>query len=172
MTQRVPTELKRMRGNPGHRSLPAVVIALPPIHPTTGPELTSELLRTYATAWIAESDRFLLGLVADAWDERARLMADISTNGYGDGRYTRTEVLRLRQVEENLTKWLSQLGLTPTDRSRLGIAEVKAVSKLEAIADRRAKRLGRPSGSRTSPPARLDTAKGTSSGTISRRSAG
>ncbi len=32
---------------------------------------------------------------------------------------------------------LSKLGLSPSDRSRLGVAEVKARSKLEELMDRR-----------------------------------
>jgi phage terminase small subunit len=39
-----------------------------------------------------------------------------------------------------LTGWLSLLGLTPSDRSRLGVAEVKAKSRLEALRERRESR--------------------------------
>jgi hypothetical protein len=35
---------------------------------------------------------------------------------------------------------LGLLGFTPTDRSRLGVAEVKAKSKLEELMERRANR--------------------------------
>ena len=105
---------------------------------TPGDDLIRALLASPASAWIAEPDRLaLLALVRDAWNERAALMDDVAQHGYGDGRYTRPAVLRLDRVERNLTTWLSQLGLTPADRSRLGVAEVKVRSKLEELRARR-----------------------------------
>jgi len=45
----------------------------------------------------------------------------------------------LSTTETQLTKWMSLLGLTPSDRGRLGVAEVKAQSALERIRASRAK---------------------------------
>ena len=39
----------------------------------------------------------------------------------------------LNTVEGDIVKLLSLLGLTPVDRSKLGVAEVKAKGKLEAL---------------------------------------
>jgi hypothetical protein len=39
----------------------------------------------------------------------------------------------LRELDRQIVSNLSLLGFTPSDRSRLGVAEVKAVSKLEAL---------------------------------------
>ncbi len=36
-----------------------------------------------------------------------------------------------------MTKWYSLLGLTPTDRAKLGLVEVKRVSKLDALRNAR-----------------------------------
>lgn len=146
----IPTEQKRLRGNPGHQKLPkGNVVALAPLAATVmapdhsdGDALIRALLDSPASAWIAEPDRLaLLVLVRDAWNERARLRAVVADlEGWEAGRYTPAAILRLAQVEKDLTTWLSQLGLTPTDRSRLGVAEVKARTKLEALRDRRAAR--------------------------------
>lgn len=141
-----PIELKRRVGNPGHRPLPKGITAIQPAvvvmePPARGDDLVAALMSGPAAAWIAQPDRvLLLELVREAWDERARLREDIARNGYGDGRYARQEVARLAHLERTLTTWLSLLGLSPTDRSRLGVAEVKARSKLEALRDRRASR--------------------------------
>ena len=47
----------------------------------------------------------------------------------------------LRELDRQIVSNLSLLGFTPSDRSRLGVAEVKAKSKLEELMDRRASRF-------------------------------
>jgi len=46
----------------------------------------------------------------------------------------------LRELDRQIVSNLSLLGFTPSDRSRLGVAEVKAKSKLEELMERRASR--------------------------------
>jgi hypothetical protein len=46
----------------------------------------------------------------------------------------------LRELEKSIYSNLSLLGFTPTDRSRLGVAEVKKMSKLEELMTRKAHR--------------------------------
>lgn len=139
-----PLEQKRKLGNPGARRLPrpSDTVALEPaavpdvVLPTPGDRLVRELMAGPAGEWISGPD--FLGVVAllrDGWNERHDLMAAIASLGddwYG-GRYTPAAVARLGVVERNLTLWLSQLGLTPADRSRLGVAEVRAKSRLEEL---------------------------------------
>ena len=48
--------------------------------------------------------------------------------------------MSLLETEKLIQSSLSLLGFTPSDRSRLGLAEVKAKSKLEELMDRRAAR--------------------------------
>ena len=48
--------------------------------------------------------------------------------------------MSLLETEKLLQTGLGLLGFTPTDRSRLGVAEVKAKSKLEELMERRANR--------------------------------
>jgi hypothetical protein len=46
----------------------------------------------------------------------------------------------LRELEKSIYSNLSLLGFTPTDRSRLGVAEVKKMSKLEELLTKKANR--------------------------------
>jgi hypothetical protein len=46
----------------------------------------------------------------------------------------------LRELDRQIVSNLSLLGFTPSDRARLGVAEVKAKSKLEELMERRANR--------------------------------
>lgn len=141
-----PAEAKRRIGNPGGRPLPGNVVALAPaadsvtvLGDTPGDELVASLLASPASAWIADPDRLVvLELLRDGWNERARLRAAVDAlPDWAAGRYVPAAVLRLERVERELTTWLSLLGLTPTDRSRLGVAEVKARSKLDELRARR-----------------------------------
>ena len=147
-----PTERKRALGNPGRRPLRSPVVAIVPAvvlprpTPMDGDGLVARILDGPARAWIGESDLLLVELIREAWDERLRLQAHIEEHGYGNGRST-PEVVRLDRVERNLSLWFSQCGLSPSDRSRLGVAEVRAQSKLEELRARREAR-GRPDGSR------------------------
>jgi hypothetical protein len=44
--------------------------------------------------------------------------------------------MRLAEIEKQITQNLSLLGFTPTDRSRLGLAEIKAKSKLQELMEK------------------------------------
>lgn len=149
-----PTEMKRLLGNPGKRSLPRAMTVLAPatvMHqdpPQTGYDLVAALLASPAAAWIGETDQLvMLQLLREGWDRRARLLADLESNGSsyavpgdrGTRWYARPEVNELRDLEAQITKWLSALGLDPSSRGKLGVAEVKAQSALERIRANRAK---------------------------------
>ena len=70
--------------------------------------------------WLAESDNPTLVLLAEAIElhEAAK-----------QGGSIRDRIA----AQEHVGKILSQLGFDPTARSRLGLAEVRRVSKLEAL---------------------------------------
>jgi hypothetical protein len=57
-------------------------------------------------------------------------------NGNGDWHDRKA----LRELEKNIVNNLSLLGFTPADRSRMGVAEVKARSKLEELRAKRDER--------------------------------
>lgn len=150
-----PTERKRALGNPGKRRLPAAVVALAPVtrvgvvidRPASGRELVDRLLDSAASTWIGEPDQIAsLPLVVRMYDEMLALESDITANGYsytsyskvsGEQRKTRPEVDRLEHLEKELRTWLSLYGLTPSDRTRLGVAEVKRESTLDKLRARR-----------------------------------
>jgi hypothetical protein len=46
---------------------------------------------------------------------------------------------QLRELNKEISDWLSVLGFDPSARARLGLAEVKAMSKLEDLRARRDK---------------------------------
>lgn len=73
--------------------------------------------------WMSETD--LLGLVVLRKSLAALDVAE------ADGAY---EVAR--KIRADVVKHLSALGLDPTARSRLGVAEIKAASKLDAMETR------------------------------------
>lgn len=152
-TPRVPNERKRALGNPGKRALPAPMVALAPmvVIPRGAPsdDIVADILGSGAAAWISEPDRLgILETLRGLWDERSDLRAAASDlpPDWITGRYVPAVLTRLDKVEARIIECLSLLGLTPTDRSRLGVAEVKARSKLEEMRDRKVRLAGRPAG--------------------------
>jgi hypothetical protein len=62
-------------------------------------------------------------LVDERWNLRVRVM---QSNDWRERR-------ALRELDDRIIRNLSLMGFTPADRSRLGVAEVKAISKMEAL---------------------------------------
>jgi len=133
-----PIEQKRLTGNPGKRPLPEKgnLVLLPAV--SNIPEPTRPLCEfgrelwdrvwTMGHTWISYStDLDLLLITCEQIDERVKLRTKVWNDGRPDERKA------LRQLERQIVENLSLLGFTPTDRSRLGIAEVKKMSKLEEL---------------------------------------
>jgi len=140
-----PIEQKRLLGNPGKRALPdeSSVIMLPQVN--TVPEPTRPLLRYgqelwdriwgMGATWVSDkTDLELLMMTCEMIDERWNLRVKVMQND--DARMRRG----LRELDRQIVSNLSLLGFTPSDRARLGVAEVKAKSKLEELMERRANR--------------------------------
>ena len=140
-----PTELKRLLGNPGRRPLPDLenVIALPmavetpqPPRPLKddGTKLWNRIWDSGRT-WISPtSDIELVTILCESMDERTQLRAKVLNGGDWRDRGA------LRALETQLVAILSVLGLNPTDRSRLGVAEVKARGALEDLLSKHQKK--------------------------------
>jgi hypothetical protein len=75
----------------------------------------------------------LLLMTCELLDERRNLRIQVLQNNRTDERKA------LRELDRQLVANLSLLGFTPTDRSRLGVAEVKRQSKLEDLKARAGK---------------------------------
>lgn len=154
-----PLELTRRLGNPGHRTLPkpGATIAVKPISATPprglglGPE-GRRLWRAVATLpWVGASDAAALANACAVADLVALLDADIAAHGpsyeFRGRRMPNPSVGKAVEARKLLSSLLGAFGLTPADRTRLGIAEVKAQSKLDALAARREARAGQAPGS-------------------------
>jgi P27 family predicted phage terminase small subunit len=139
-----PNEVKRRNGNPGKKKLPVLanVIALPqissaPIHLSdTGRKLWLEI--SEMAPWIATTDGKLLIELCEKMDKKYELREKLAASDYvlyTDKGYAYANPLfsMLNTVEGDIVKLLSLLGLTPADRSKLGVAEVKVRGKLEEL---------------------------------------
>ena len=139
-----PIEQKRLLGNPGKRAMPdgESTIALfsgkgEPLFPLgeAGQKLWDSVFNE-GELWISpRTDVAWLQVVCELLDRREVLkqewMADPADRKLN---------MSLLETEKLLQTGLGLLGFTPTDRSRLGVAEVKAKSKLEELMERRANR--------------------------------
>lgn len=140
-----PLEQKRMLGNPGKRTLPkeGELIQLDPIAEVPAPprplgkyglELWDRVWNMGST-WVSPTtDLELLLMTCEMIDERWNLRATVLRDG--DPKQRR----QLRYIEQAIVSNLSLLGFSPSDRTRLGVAEVKAKSKLEELMARRNER--------------------------------
>lgn len=140
-----PTEQKRLLGNPGRVKLPdpAKVIALPQVSGEAPVELSSKAqnlwrkLRDQAP-WIANTDSPLMIELCTKMDFRDQLKEQLAQSSpvlYTDKGYAYANPLvgMISTTEDDIIRILSLLGLTPADRTKLGVAEVKARGKLQEL---------------------------------------
>ena len=134
-----PNEVKRKLGNPGKRALPdqGKLIALPmaaepPTPPRPlGPEglILWNRIWEQGRTWITpSSDLEMVTLLCESMDERSQLRL-LVLRGTGDWR----DRVALRSLDSQLQTMLSLLGMSPTDRTKLGVAEVQARSKIQDL---------------------------------------
>lgn len=137
-----PTEIKRKLGNPGKQKLPdkSKVIELASINRLPIPQRQLfesgmalwERVWGMGKTWISETtDSELLLMTCELIDERVRLRSFVWNNPDAW-----RERRALRDLDSSIIKNLSLLGFTPVDRTRMGVAEVKAMSKLEELRSR------------------------------------
>lgn len=151
-----PNEQKRRLGNPGQRPLPdtATVTALPAL-PADVPEHLGDAgaalwasVTGRARAWLAPSDEPVLLLLCELADRREVFAATLAEHGPlmirpTDGHYVANPAAAmLSDVEKRMVHIASLLGLTPADRTRIGLGEVKAKNAFEEMLSRRATREG------------------------------
>lgn len=138
-----PIEQKRLLGNPGKRALPdeSSIVLMQQIDSVPEPprpllkygnDLWERIWGMGAT-WISDKTDIELLLmtcemVDERWNLRARVMQDMEDSKARRG---------LRELDRQIVSNLSLLGFTPSDRSRLGVAEVKAKTRLEELLERK-----------------------------------
>jgi len=140
-----PAEVKRKLGAKGYSKdvpssialIPAVVQVPEPLKPLSGSGL--DLWdRTWQRgfSWLsANTDIQLLQMTCEQLDERDQLRAYVLLNV--EAWHERSA---LRELEKSIRSNLSLLGFTPTDRMKLGVAEVKVESKMEQLKRRQEQR--------------------------------
>jgi hypothetical protein len=134
-----PIEQKRLTGTLRPDRIPASPVLMsnnanPPATPSTLEARGRDFWDTvWATNWVSQrSDYHLVLITAETIDERERVKEALAE----DPRDRRLR-MTLRELDKQLISSLSLLGYTPSDRSRLGVAEVKTESKLEELMRRR-----------------------------------
>lgn len=137
-----PNELKRALGNPGKRPLPDLKVITTLAPATTTPEPPMDLgkagLRLWERAWdnaitwlSPQSDREAIENAARLADASAFALAHyLETSEAADAR-------AYVAINKAFTDSLSALGFDPTSRSKLGVAEIKAVSALDKLVAKR-----------------------------------
>jgi P27 family predicted phage terminase small subunit len=151
-----PTERKRAAGNPGKRKLAQPLSIVPAANGTPTPPVALDRPGTelwhqiWSTAgdWLAPSDVPLVALLTQFADERERWLVKASDEGITHT--TRHGAIRVhpgiaeaRRLEAAMVQVLSLLGLSPSDRARLGLTEVRRLSGLADLLQRRQHELGR-----------------------------
>lgn len=131
-----PIERKKAIGTLRSDRLPnqPVVMTQPVAPPEPPGDLGSEGLKFWdqvftAAPWISHRTDFaLVAMTAQQFDERDALRKIVSEQ-------PENPRLRsgLRELEKAITSNLAQMGFTPSDRSRLGFAEIKKESKLDEL---------------------------------------
>lgn len=103
-----------------------------------GSEFWSQVL-TEASGWISyKLDTHLLRIVCEQLEEREQLRQLVLEQPEKPRLRT-----GLRELEKAITSNLSTLGLSPTERARLGFIQVKAESKLDELMRRKRDLLAR-----------------------------
>ncbi|MEW2302566.1 phage terminase small subunit P27 family [Streptomyces sp. NPDC006655] len=147
-----PLERKRKLGNPGKQTLPALADtqAVAPVGeaaPAHLGEAGQEMYRRIVSgaAWLAETDKPTLELLCEKVDRREQMKAQLARSElvlFTDKMYAYPNPLvgMLSTIETEIAKLFSALGLTPTDRTRMGLAEVKARNAFEDFLAKQASR--------------------------------
>ncbi len=128
-----PSEQKRRTGNPGKRALTPTteLVAVAPVD-AAAVELTplAALERSLLAGrhWLAESDAAAIVLARQALELYAEVRAD-----------PKSKTADVIAAGKWVQSCFGDLGFNPAERSRLGLAEVKAASKMEQLRAQRAK---------------------------------
>jgi len=128
----VPTEIKRKRGTaradrtPNLGNLAAVPAVDAELHDLDPYQVFETVMQT-GKVWLAQTDSIALAMLREALEERSTLRDIVIKTQSPDARKA------LRELDKQIHGQLSTLGFDPAARSRLGLAEVKAATKLEQL---------------------------------------
>ena len=108
-------------GGPNLAPVPPIPAEMHELDPSSAMDAVLEA----GVHWIAQTDAPKVALLRDALEDYAALRA------------AGASAKDVREARQDVSKLMSELGFDPTARARLGLAEVKAASKLEEMAARR-----------------------------------
>jgi P27 family predicted phage terminase small subunit len=153
-----PIEVQRAKGNTAKKKLPALPdtsTALVNIDATQTPAVP-EWCDTYgavlwAEVWQAgrrhlsdKHDAILISLLVEKMQDRRKvrewLGSDPNNRWYttANGQtVSHPSVKQIEQMDAQITAWLSMLGFSPSDRARLGLAEVRVANELDQFRKRK-----------------------------------
>ena len=140
----MPIEQKRLKGTLRPSRVPsggALIGSVSPVEPPECPEGLSPSGQEFwalawGTAWISKTtDVVLVRMASEGLSERDTLR-DLVLSEPQNFRARAS----LRELDKQLISQLALLGFSPSDRSRLGLTEVKKESKLEDLMRRKAER--------------------------------
>lgn len=135
---RKPNELLKRQGTfrpdrHGPRTALAAVEPAPMMPHEAEPHDVFAQVMADGVAWLGRTDLPALAMLRSQLEERAPLRADALAGS--------TEARKqLRDLDKQIISLLSTLGFNPAARSSLGLAEVKAKSKLEELRERQERR--------------------------------
>jgi P27 family predicted phage terminase small subunit len=98
--------------------------------------------------WSApETDYHLISMLCRAWDEHESIRRQLDSGEIARWYTTangqvasHAAVKQLAELRVQMTAWMSSLGMSPADRTRLGLAEVRVRNELDELEQRRARR--------------------------------
>lgn len=153
-----PIEQHRLNGNPSKKTLPnaptpgqglsaAIGIPNPPALGEHGLELWNHVWLA-GKAWLSpDSDFTIIRLICEAHDEYVDLRSQLETKTVerfyttANGQVvTHPVVTQIGNLRTQLTAWLAAIGFSPSDRSRLGLSEVRVRDGLDELKARRVDR--------------------------------
>lgn len=125
-----------------HSSVPAIVIPPPPDGLGKRGLAEWDNIWTAGRVWLHPAEDYhWIEMISRAYDDIAAFRAEIEgtsliVKGYA-GQMTANPLLReIRDAEKVIQKCLSMIGFSPTDRARLGLAEIKRQSGMANLQDK------------------------------------
>ena len=149
-----PIEKKRLRGARIRNNLPAVPVpefALAVVNDGELPEPPATLSEFGRAYWLMfwdagrrhlseKHDAALIERLCIGFDQVARIEAWLGTDvtkwfyETANGQLVTHPLIKQKgELNAQLTAWLSLLGFTPSDRARLGLAEIRVANELDAF---------------------------------------
>ena len=153
-----PVELHRAAGNPSKKQLPDAPAPGQGIAAAEGipqpPHLGEDGLRLWVHVWTAgrawlspDSDQTIVRMLCEAHDEHESIRRLLSSGeverfyATSNGQLvTHPLVTQLSNLRSQMTAWMAAIGFSPSDRARLGLAEVRVRDELDELKRRRVER--------------------------------